>query len=757
MKYGVKVFPAVCVTEKDGIVMAEAAQATMPQTPVETLRENTMAYRILRAHDRNAHTGMMALDMDALVSPDNVYVSIIQTARASGLEEFPLPFVLTNCHNSLCSIGGTINEDDHHFGYSCARRYGGIMVPTYQAVIHQFMREQMTGCGKMIMGSDSHTRYGALGTMGIGEGGGELVKQLLRQPYELRDPQVVGVHLTGKLSHGVGPHDVALSLVGALFAQGTVKNKVLEFFGDGIPTLSMDLRMGIDAMTTELAALSSIWITDAKTEEFYRLHGRANDFKPLRPIYPVYYDGLVTVDLSAIRPMIALPFHPSNAYTIKEFNENAREIIADVEKNGRKTMQNFSLQKHFVDGRFCLYQGTVAGCVGGLYENICVVNNILGTRPGIGADRSLHIFPASQGIYHQLTKTDVAASLSSGGAILLQASCGPCFGVQDIPANNQMAMRHITRNFLNREGARPTNGQGAGVALMDARSITATICAGGALTGADMVDYPESFPEYDFDVQLSRRQIYWGYGRADHTVEPELGPNIADWPAFTALPEHLLLVVSGVYGGSVTTDELVPSGEASAYRSNPEKLAMFTLQNRDAGYYGRAKAIRDFSNLHREGRGAEVDPVLESCCAVLEKKLGCPRVAIEVGSVILSDRIGDGSAREQAASSQRVLGGRANIAVEYVTKRYRSNLINWGVLPLLTDVPLPLKPGEYLFLRGIRAAIAAGNTEIKAERVNWQGEVLEVYGLHCPPLSEDERRLLLAGCLINGCQHQAGE
>lgn len=749
MEYGINVLPAVCVTGEGEIISPAAVQAAMPQAPVETLRENTMAYRILRAHDRNDHTGMMALGMDALVSPDNVYVSIIQTARASGLEEFPLPFVLTNCHNSLCSIGGTINEDDHRFGYSCARRYGGIMVPTYQAVIHQFMREQMTGCGKMIMGSDSHTRYGALGTMSIGEGGGELVKQLLRQPYELRDPQVVGVHLTGKLPHGVGPHDVALSLAGALFARGTVKNKVLEFFGDGISALSMDLRMGIDAMTTELAALSSIWVTDERTEEFYRLHGRASDFTPLRPVYPVYYDGLVEVDLGAVRPMIALPFHPSNVCTIREFNENAREIIAGVEENGRKTMPKFSLQRHFTDNRFYLYQGAVAGCVGGLYENICAVNNILGTHPGIGADRSLHIFPASQSIYRRLTETGVASSLSGNGAILLQASCGPCFGVQDIPANNQMAMRHITRNFLNREGARPANGQGAGVALMDARSIAATICAGGLLTGADTVDYPESFPQYDFDAQLAHRQIYWGCGRADPTAEVEMGPNIADWPSFSALPEHLLLVVSGVYGGSVTTDELVPSGEASAYRSNPEKLAAFTLQNRDAGYYGRAKAIRDFSDRYREEDGAEAESTLAACCAALEKRLRCSHAAIEVGSVILCDRVGDGSAREQAASSQRVLGGRANIAVEYVTKRYCSNLINWGMLPLLTDMPLVLEPGECLLLRGIRTAITAGDSRIEAERVNEQGEVLEVYKLRCPPLSEDERQLLLAGCLIN--------
>ena len=750
MKNGITVLPyAVYMTEQGEVLPAREAEERLGLRNVAGLRENTMAYRILRAHDRSRRKGAMELSMDALVSPDNVYVSIIQTARASGLREFVLPFVLTNCHNSLCSVGGTINEDDHQFGLSCAKRYGGIMVPAYQAVIHQFMRECMTSCGSMVMGADSHTRYGALGTIGIGEGGGELVKQLLGQPYELSDPQVVAVLLKGRLRHGIGPHDVALSLTSALFASGIVRNKLLEFRGGGVSGLSMDMRIGIDAMTTELAALSSLWITDDRTKEFYCRHGRGDAFREIRPEAPACYDGVIEVDLDKIQPMIALPFHPSNAYPIREFQENAREIISGVEAEGRRTMENFSLQKHFTDGRFRVQHGTVAGCTGGLYENICAVRNILKEFPGLASDQSLHIFPASQPIYHQLAETGAAADLSAAGAVLLSASCGPCFGVQDIPANNRLSMRHITRNFLNREGARPSGGQGAGVALMDARSIAATLCAGGVLTGADTIEYDESVPPDRFDGDMYRRQIYWGYGQADHVTPVELGPNITDWPELDKLPAHLLLQVSGVYGGSVTTDELVPSGEASAYRSNPEKLASFTLQNRDPEYFRRASALRDFSRKYRLGEGREADESLDRCCRALEAILGCTRHELGVGSVILCSQIGDGSAREQAASSQRILGGWANIATEYVTKRYRSNVINWGMLPLLTEQPLPLKEGDLLLLQDVRAGVETGARQFTAIHVNCAGEKIAAYPLICPALSEEERELLLSGCLIN--------
>lgn len=751
MKYGIDIFMSgVCFTDQEARVSPEEFLRKQPSAgaPPKKLRDNTMAYQILRAHDRGADLEKLALRMDALVSPDNVYVSIIQTARASGLEAFDIPFVLTNCHNSLCSIGGTINEDDHRFGYACAKRYGGVIVPAYQSVIHQFMRETAAYSGAMIMGSDSHTRYGALGAMGIGEGGGELVKQLLGQTYELPAPQVVGVHLTGRPSHGVGPHDIALSLIRMLFPGGLVKNKVLEFFGEGVHALSMDARLNIDAMTTECAALSSVWISDEKTRAFYQAHGRAAKFRQLKPRYPVYYDALAEVHLDQIRPMIALPFHPSNGYTIEEFSQNVSDIIAETEKAGRKTMPEFSLQDQIKNGRFHFYQGAVAGCVGGLYENLCAVRNILDAASGSNTGAALHLFPASQPIYHRLSETGAAAALSRNGAVLMPPACGPCFGVQDIPSNNQMTMRHITRNFPNREGSRPAQRQAASVALMDARSIAATICAGGVLTGADTVEYSEEFPDYVFEGDIYRQQVYWGFGKADPSVEIPMGPNIADWPEMGPLPKHLLLKVAGVYDGSLTTDELVPSGEASAYRSNPLKLAEFTLQNRDSQYYPRALEIREQRNAYQAGR-ADAFPAFSKCCERVRESLGCSIEELEYGSAVFAEKIGDGSAREQAASSQRVLGGRADIAYEYSTKRFRSNLINWGMLPLLPEEPFPLKAGDLILLKDIREAIAAEGNAISAFRILPSGDFAEKLPLCCPNLSRMEKDLLLAGSLIN--------
>lgn len=746
MKNGIEVFPGVVYFSDSAAEPVK--QGVLSEDMQRKLREHTMAYQILRAHNKSEVMGKLKLKMDALVSPDNVYVSILQTARASGLKEFPLPFVMTNCHNSLCSIGGTINEDDHRFGYSCAKRYGGIYVPAYQAVLHQFMRENMAQSGGMIMGSDSHTRYGALGVLGIGEGGGELVKQLLGQPYEVGDPQVIAVKVTGKLPHGTGPHDVALSLIRALFPHGYAKNKILEFIGDGISSLSMDMRMGIDAMTTECAALSSIWVSDEKTESWYALHGRPDQFAPMKPQYPVCYDGLVELRLDQIQPMIALPFHPSNAYTIREFQENMEEILAETEAEGKKTMPGFSLREQVKDRGFFIPQASVAGCVGGLYENICAVRNILHGQTGVETGQSLHVFPASQAIYRQLLDKGIAGELSDLGVVMLQASCGPCFGVQDIPANNQLAMRHITRNFLNREGARATESQAACVALMDARSIAATVRSGGILTGADEIDYEDLSWSYDFDGSIYEKRVYWGFTKADSKENVVLGPNIVDWPQMHPLPEHLLLQVSGVYQGAVTTDELVPSGEASAYRSNPERLAAFTLQNRDAGYYTRAKEIRSFAEAYGAGK-KEADDERYLCCETVRRRLGCSLEDLEFGSVLLAEKIGDGSAREQAASSQRILGGRADIAVEYATKRFRSNLINWGILPLVTEKLPALKAGDFLLFSGIRAAIMDGAEHICAEILTSDGGRAGTLELSCPQLAEEEKQLLLAGSLIN--------
>ena len=724
---------------------------------IYSLRENTMAYQILRTHENEkSSNGQLKLRMDALVSPDNVYATVIQTARASGIENFSLPFVLTNCHNCLCSIGGTINEDDHIFGLTCAKRYGGIFVPSYQGVIHQYMRETMAKSGAMIMGSDSHTRYGALGTLGIGEGGGELVKQLLGQSYEVKLPQVVAIHLTGKLNHGVGPHDVALALAGALFKEGHVRNKIMEFIGDGIQNLSMDMRLGIDAMTTECASLSSVWESDEKARAFFKTHGRETDYMPMKPKYPAYYDSLVEVDLSRIKPMIALPFHPSNCYTIDDFRTNSKDIIHEVELSARKTMKDFSLKNQLVDGNLVLHKGTVAGCVGGLYENVCALSSILGTSEGLKADDALHIFPASQPVYHRLSEAGLISKLSALGAAVMQPACGPCFGVQDIPSNNSLVMRHITRNFLNREGARPSENQGAGVALMDARSIAATLVNGGVLTPATEIDYEESIPPYEFDSEIYRRRVYNGFGHPDKNAQIVKGPAIADWPEFDELQKHLLLKVVGVYGGNVTTDELVPSGEASAHRSNPQKLATFTLQNRDPGYYRRALEVEDFRKTYQSADWENEDREFAAKVKEAKRILGCDRSDIGVGNLIVAEKIGDGSAREQAASSQRVLGARANIAVEYSTKRFRSNLVNWGMLPLLTDDLRILKVGDYVLFKDIKDAVKNGGKGMKAFLLTGDGKT-EDLAIGCTDLSADEVELLLDGGLINRNRKNIGK
>lgn len=711
-------------------------------------RFGTIAYRILKSHIKEEiGDGRLSLRFDALVSPDNVYTSIIQTARASGMKEFPVPYILTNCHSSLCAVGGTINEDDHRFGYTSCRRYGGIFVPPYRAVLHQFMREAVAKCGEMVLGSDSHTRYGALGTLGFGEGGGELAKQLLGQGYEIPAPEVVAVKLTGKPRKGVGPHDIALALVRALFPAGAVKNKILEFVGDGIQSLSMDFRLGIDAMTTECAALSSVWETDETVRTFFRMHGREQDWKELKPDKIAYYDDFVEVELDKIRPMIALPFHPSHAFTVKEFRENAETILAETEEIAQSTMPGYRLRDKLSNGELVVRQGEVAGCAGGLYENIRAAADILEGSEIDGASVRMNLYPASQPVYDSILKNDVAERLCRVGVQIFPAFCGPCFGVLDIPANNELSIRHITRNFPNREGSRPGAGQAASVALMDARSIAATMRNRGRLTGADEIDYCESGVPESYDPSIYQKQVYWGFGEADHETEIEMGPNIADWPEFGPLSEHLLLRIAGSYDGSVTTDDLIPSGEASSYRSNPDKLSAFTLQNRDPEYAGRARRIDEEEKARKEGSG-ETDPAFTRLCGELVKRYHLTG-EMETGSAIAAERIGDGSAREHAASSQRVLGGRANLAGEYSTKRYRSNLINWGVLPFQIAWNDRPEVGDLILLPDIRTQILEGAASAEAVWLDKTGAEKGKIILTLGPLAERERALLLAGSLIN--------
>ncbi|WP_303188653.1 hydratase [uncultured Clostridium sp.] len=718
----------------------------------EEARKNTIAYNILNEHNVSKNKDKLQIKFDKLASHDITFVGIIQTARASGLKEFPVPYALTNCHNSLCAVGGTINEDDHMFGLSCAKKYGGIYVPPHQAVIHQFVREMMAGCGKMILGSDSHTRYGALGTMAIGEGGPEIVKQLLGKTYDINMPDIIGVYLTGSPQRGVGPQDIALAIIGSVFANGYVNNKVMEFVGDGIDNLSSDFRIGIDVMTTETTCLSSIWKTDNKIKEFYNIHGRPNEYKELNPGSVAYYDGMIYVDLSKIKPMIAMPFHPSNVYSIEELNSNLSEILADVERKAGISLDNkvkFTLRDKIHNGRLYVEQGILAGCAGGGFENICDAADIL-RGSSIGSDEfSLSVYPASQPIFIELVKNGRIADIMETGATVRTAFCGPCFGAGDVPANNGLSIRHSTRNFPNREGSKITNGQIASVALMDARSIAATAANKGYLIPATEVDVNFTKPKYYFDKYIYKNRVYDGVGKADSSVKLKFGPNIVDWPKMSALTDNLLLkVVSVIHDPVTTTDELIPSGETSSYRSNPLALAEFTLSRKDPQYVKKAKEIQKAEKA-RISNKSPIDAMneLEAILALINEK--CTNINNEnigIGSTIYAVKLGDGSAREQAASCQKVLGGWANIAKEYATKRYQSNLINWGMLPLIYKDEPCFENGDYIFIPNIVKAIKTKNNFINAYIVNKSMKEIQ---FNLGELTDDERKIILKGCLIN--------
>ena len=717
--------------------------------------KNTIAYGILESHNTSGNMEKLKIKFDKLTSHDITFVGIIQTARASGLTRFPIPYVLTNCHNSLCAVGGTINEDDHMFGLTCAKRYGGVYVPPHQAVIHQYAREMLAGGGRMILGSDSHTRYGALGTMAMGEGGPELVKQLLSQTYDINMPGVVGVYLTGEPVKGVGPQDVALAIIGAVFGNGYVKNKVMEFVGPGVASLSADFRIGIDVMTTETTCLSSIWRTDEQIKEFYDIHGRTEDYKELNPGEVAYYDGMITVDLSKVRPMIAMPFHPSNTYTIDEVNANLKDVLHDVEERAKVSLDGavpYSLQDKVKDGKFMVDQGIIAGCAGGGFENICAAADIL-RGSYIGSDGfTLSVYPASMPVYMELIKNGCAAAILETGAVLKTAFCGPCFGAGDTPANNAFSIRHSTRNFPNREGSKLQNGQISSVALMDARSIAATAANRGMLTPATEFDGEIGKYKYHFDANIYKNRVFDSKGAADESVEIQFGPNIKDWPAMGALPENLVLrVVSEIHDPVTTTDELIPSGETSSYRSNPLGLAEFTLSRKDPEYVGRAKDIQRAEKARMQGEHPcqahpDVKPVMD---AVKKTFADASHENTGFGSTIFAVKPGDGSAREQAASCQKVLGGWANIANEYATKRYRSNLINWGMLPFLIGAgELPFKNLDYLFFPGIRKAVEEKAETIEAYRVCVEEGTLQPFTLTLGELTDEERQIILKGCLI---------
>ncbi len=739
---------------------AEAAAEIKSKTGREVSREeaarNTMAYGILKAHNTSGNMDRLKIRFDKLTSHDITFVGIIQTARASGLTRFPIPYVLTNCHNSLCAVGGTINEDDHMFGLTCAKKYGGVYVPPHQAVIHQYAREMMAGGGRMILGSDSHTRYGALGTMAMGEGGPELVKQLLSQTYDINMPDIVGVYLTGEPVKGVGPQDVALAIIGAVFGNGYVKNKVMEFVGPGVSSLSADFRIGVDVMTTETTCLSSIWRTDEQIREFYEIHGRVEEYKELNPGEVAYYDGMIMVDLSKIRPMIAMPFHPSNTYTISEVNENLQDILHDVEERAKVSLDGavpYSLQDKIVNGRFLVDQGIIAGCAGGGFENICAAADIL-RGSYIGADGfTLSVYPASMPVYMELIRNGCAAAILETGAVLKTAFCGPCFGAGDTPANNAFSIRHSTRNFPNREGSKLQNGQISSVALMDARSIAATAANKGMLTPATEFDGEIGRYKYHFDSNIYKNRVFDSKGVADETVEIQFGPNIKDWPAMGALPENLVLrVVSEIYDPVTTTDELIPSGETSSYRSNPLGLAEFTLSRKDPEYVGRAKDIQKAEKARMQGEHPcqahpDVKPVMN---VIRETFADASHENTGFGSTIFAVKPGDGSAREQAASCQKVLGGWANIANEYATKRYRSNLINWGMLPfLIEEGELPFHNLDYLFFPDIRRAVEEKADVIRAYKVSVEENRLTEFTLKLGELTDEERQIILKGCLIN--------
>ena len=739
---------------QNGKEIIPAAEAQLPVSREDAAR-NTIAYSILKAHNTSGNMDKLQIKFDKLTSHDITFVGIIQTARASGLERFPVPYVLTNCHNSLCAVGGTINEDDHMFGLTCAKKYGGVYVPPHQAVIHQFAREMLAECGKMILGSDSHTRYGALGTMAMGEGGPELVKQLLSQTYDINMPGVVAIYLKGSPRPGVGPQDVALAIIGKVFANGYVKNKVMEFVGPGVANLSADFRIGIDVMTTETTCLSSIWQTDEKIQEFYEIHGRAQSYKELKPGDVAYYDGCVEIDLGEIKPMIAMPFHPSNTYTIDELNANLDDILADVEKKALVSLDGkvpYTLRNKVVDGKLYVDQGIIAGCAGGGFENICAAADILrGTS--IGADAfTLSVYPASTPIYMELAKNGVLADLLETGAVVKTAFCGPCFGAGDTPANNAFSIRHTTRNFPNREGSKIQNGQISSVALMDARSIAATAANKGFLTSAENFTGEYRGQKYFFDKTIYDNRVFDSKGVADPSVEIQFGPNIKDWPKMPALAENLVLkVVSEIHDPVTTTDELIPSGETSSYRSNPLGLAEFTLSRKDPAYVGRAKEIQKAQKALEAGEcPEEAVPELKPVMEIIKKQFAdISKENIGIGSTIFAVKPGDGSAREQAASCQKVLGGWANIANEYATKRYRSNLINWGMLPFITkedDKKLSFKNGDYIFVPEIRKAVENKDAEIRAYVV---GDTLKEVIFTLGDMTDAEREIILKGCLIN--------
>lgn len=732
----------------------EAQKALGKPIDIKAAKESTISYGILKSHNKSGNMEKLNIGFDALTSHDITYVGIIQTARASGLTKFPMPYVLTNCHNSLCAVGGTINEDDHVFGLSCAKRYGGIYVPPHQAVIHQYAREMLSRGGSMILGSDSHTRYGALGTMAMGEGGPELVKQLLGRTYDIDMPGVIAVYLKGEPIPGVGPQDIALAIIGEVFDKGYVKNKVMEFVGPGVSKLSMDYRIGVDVMTTETTCLSSIWVTDERTKEFYDIHGRGEAYKELTPGEVAYYDGCIEVDLSTIRPMIAMPFHPSNVYTIADLKANLMDVLDECEKKAKVSLgegTSFSLKDKVVDGELRATQGIIAGCAGGGYENICDAADII-RGFYTGADEfSLSVYPSSTPIYMELMKNGCFADLMAAGAVIKTAFCGPCFGAGDTPANNGFSIRHSTRNFPNREGSKLGEGQISSVALMDARSIAATAANEGFITGADEVDINYRKPKYFFDKTIYEHRIFDAKNVADESVELRFGPNIKDWPVMPALPENLVIkVVSEIHDPVTTTDELIPSGETSSYRSNPLRLAEFTLSRKDPEYVGRAKAVQEIQRALESGSDPwALDESMKSAVEVIRKTFpAATDDTIGVGSTIFAVKPGDGSAREQAASCQRVLGGWANVAEEYATKRYRSNLINWGMIPFLIDKgELPFKNGDVIFVPGIYNEINEGKTEFDAYVVNESG--LTGFKLKMDPLTETEKDIISKGCLMN--------
>ena len=739
---------------EDGALALDAVLAkTGRKVTKEEAAKGTMAYGILEAHNTSGNMENLQIKFDKLTSHDITFVGIIQTARASGLEKFPVPYVLTNCHNSLCAVGGTINEDDHMFGLTCAKKYGGMYVPPHQAVIHQFAREMLAGGGKMLLGSDSHTRYGALGTMAMGEGGPELVKQLLNRTYDIPMPGVVAVYLTGKPNKGVGPQDVALAIIGAVFSNGYVNNKVMEFVGDGVANLSADFRIGIDVMTTETTCLSSIWTTDDKIKDFYDIHKRPQDFKEIKPDAVAYYDGMVYVDLSKIKPMIAMPFHPSNVYTIDELNANIMDILDDVEKKALVSLDNnkvkYTLKDKVHNGKLYVEQGVIAGCAGGGFENICDAADILRGKY-IGADEfSLSVYPSSQPVFMELVKNGRIADLMETGATIRSAFCGPCFGAGDVPPNNGLSIRHSTRNFPNREGSKVTSGQIASVALMDARSIAATAANKGYLTSAEDVDVDFTKPKYFFDSTIYENRVYNGVGKPDPDVEIKFGPNIKDWPAMSALTDDIVIkVVSEIHDPVTTTDELIPSGETSSFRSNPLGLAEFTLSRKDPEYVGRAKAVAKAEKARVAGEDIfAACPEVEDVFAKINAKFDIKPENTQIGSMIYAVKPGDGSAREQAASCQKVLGGFANIAKEYATKRYRSNLINWGMLPFIyEEEELPFKNGDYIFVKDIKKSVENKIDTIKAYVV---GDEMKEFELHLGKLTDAEREIIVKGCLIN--------